>query len=609
MLKRVFLLSILTVMLSVSGAALGDTARNITVVSEGDGSTLEAAKAEAVRRALQQAFKQLVVVDRVVSGDHLLRDRVLSTSNGYVEKYEEISSARDGDGFRVEARITLSASRIENFLGIVAGGSGEMDGSLFSAEISRRNAADAAVTAQGIARGEIFDRMFENYPMGAVSVSLTKSSLSDPDGKTLELQLKLSHKESFIRSLLQTLDALSVQSCTFEDRDGSLYPLGKSGCLDSDIDTAHFMKTHLPQSSLFVSYGSACIHDPKTMGSQSKCFILDHGAYFWSGRETNTPEARYEGNSRAGGFPTFVVFGRFEDKSGNSAMVDGSRCIQLDLGYYSDRAAQRALGIVELASVGYRYKKPAGSGGLRGPYYGRGALEPALGLTFATNYVTAYVPASSVHLNQAKTFVAVAVALDGRTRRKTIRRGHEAASPLKALGITATIDQAMDPCALVDEASLRLRAESKVQGSSEASEEGQLRVEREGEGKDLPAANREQQTHAKLEQILGTLPVEFVGESSGRRQRWPMRLKISSHDRNSGKVGGEVEWPTLDAVHRVEGSLANGALEFREVAFVRKGRASLNCAYKLQPEGNHALVGNRGCQGSSDHGSTRLEWR
>lgn len=443
MLKRALLMSMLTLLLFISDMARGDTARSITVVSDGDGSTVEEAKGEAVRRALQQAFKQLIVVDRVVSGDKLLRDRVLSTSNGYVEKYEELSSSRDGDGFRVEARITLSASRIEHFLGIVESGGGQMDGSLFGAEIARRNATDAAVTAQGIARGEIFDRLFEQFPSGAAKVTLLQSRLSEPDGATLLLELGVTYHRDFVSSLTQTLEALSLESCSFNDTSGSLWLLNKGDpCLgrdgsSSDADEFRLLRRFMPKSSIFLSYGVACIHNPETSLTLSKCYILDHGAYFWSGRDPSKPEGVRSREIR------FAFFGRFEDDDGRTALKSGDRCTELEHpGFNPDAAAERALGVVALRTVGSRYTTAATSGGLRGEYFGRGRFEDALGLNLSGGSFSVQVPASDVDLGRAKKMVAVVVSLHGK----------------KSLNIMSPAHQSVDPCDLVDEASLRLRA-------------------------------------------------------------------------------------------------------------------------------------------------------
>src|SRR5688572_24932560 len=87
---------------------------NVTITTIGTGPTLEEARTEAIRQALQQALRQLVVVDRAISGDKVLRDKVMSTMNGYVDKFKELGIQRSGSGYEVNAEITISASRIEN---------------------------------------------------------------------------------------------------------------------------------------------------------------------------------------------------------------------------------------------------------------------------------------------------------------------------------------------------------------------------------------------------------------------------------------------------------------------------------------------------------------
>jgi hypothetical protein len=56
---------------------------SIEVSVTGTGPTYEEAKADTVKKALQLALKQLVIVDRIVSENEVVRDRVLSTSSSF----------------------------------------------------------------------------------------------------------------------------------------------------------------------------------------------------------------------------------------------------------------------------------------------------------------------------------------------------------------------------------------------------------------------------------------------------------------------------------------------------------------------------------------------
>jgi len=415
---------------TISGAVAEP--RNMTIRSIGEGPSLDEAKADAIKRAMQQAFTQLVVVDRVISGDEVLRDRVLSTSNGYVEKYQQRSFSEVATGFRIEADITLSASRIENFLGIVAGGGGQVDASLFGKELERREAQDKAIAAQGIARGEIFDRIFENYPAAAIEVSLKSAKLSDPDGKKLLLDFQLVHNESFIRSLKGTLTALSLEKCSYSSNHFPRILSKVDVCSVSRGRADDFMTTRLPQSTLLLSYAMACVSDSRE--DKTDCYLLDHGAYFWTGLYSDKPIPRY---GRRYSQPVFAVYGRFEDKAGQSAMKNGVQCIAVKEEFFG--VTQKMMGVERYQSIGSRYT-------LASQRLSRANRDIVLGLDVGPKQFKGSVAAEAVHLDRAVSFVAVAVALEsGQGQRRS-------------LGLTAFQDQARNPCTLVENASQRIRA-------------------------------------------------------------------------------------------------------------------------------------------------------
>ncbi|MGH9550251.1 MAG: hypothetical protein ACRD3W_12795, partial [Terriglobales bacterium] len=97
---------------------------NITVVVTGDGASIDEAKTDAIRQALQQSMRQLVIAERTIRGNSILRDKVMSTMNGYIDRFQQRDLKKIGSGYSVTAEITVSASRIENFLGVTTGGSG-----------------------------------------------------------------------------------------------------------------------------------------------------------------------------------------------------------------------------------------------------------------------------------------------------------------------------------------------------------------------------------------------------------------------------------------------------------------------------------------------------
>jgi type IV secretory pathway TrbF-like protein len=78
-----------------------------TVRVLGHGVNVSEARQDAIRQALQETMKQLVVVDRAVSADAIIRDKVLSTMNGYVEHFSEIKIVKEDGNVTVEADVTV----------------------------------------------------------------------------------------------------------------------------------------------------------------------------------------------------------------------------------------------------------------------------------------------------------------------------------------------------------------------------------------------------------------------------------------------------------------------------------------------------------------------
>lgn len=306
---------------------------NITVTVTGSGGSVDEARSDAIRQAMQFALKQLVVADRVISGDTIMRDRVLSTMNGYVERFREKNVVRTGTGVSLEAEITVSSARIENFLGIFAGGGGAISGPLLSNEQTRLLAQAQAEKAQAKARGEIFDRLFEEFPWGALDLKLIKVNISQANPNILILDMEQSYKPTFSRALEGTLRALADHECQLVRRSA---PWGINSKNPGDrwkLDEVALMMVDerdcLGAKQQGVAYiGVANPHDTVCLGFSDviKCFALAKGEYCRS--------CSFVGKRPA-------VFGRFIEPNGQSALVNDSCLVSAPSYSQSDEQSLR----------------------------------------------------------------------------------------------------------------------------------------------------------------------------------------------------------------------------------------------------------------------------
>ncbi|SCY56816.1 hypothetical protein [Desulfoluna spongiiphila] len=86
------------------------------------------------------------------------------------------------------------------------------------------------------------------------------------------------------------------------------------------------------------------------------------------------------------------------------------------------------------------------------------------------------------------------------------------------------------------------------------------------------------------------------GEASSRKDNWPFILTIKSFDASDGKWAGEMKWITLNAVHKVEGTIIGTMIRFKETDFIKKGNAIIGCVYNLDMDDNEIrLTGTWEC--------------
>ena len=213
----IFLLAVFHIWLALVQAVHAGSA-NVAVTVTGTGPTLDLAKSDATRQALQQTISQLVVVDREISGNSVVRDRVISTMNGYIENFVVRREIKTGAEFSVTADVVVSASRIENFLGIVTSAGGAFDGSGLFAEQARRKAQAEADILQQKARGEIFDTVLRALPSKAISIKTTEITLSDKNPEITKIKVEITYKPEFIKALTGSVEALSVMKCPPQPR-------------------------------------------------------------------------------------------------------------------------------------------------------------------------------------------------------------------------------------------------------------------------------------------------------------------------------------------------------------------------------------------------------
>tara|TARA_B110000977_G_scaffold140876_1_gene178838 strand:+ start:2257 stop:3447 length:1191 start_codon:yes stop_codon:yes gene_type:complete len=110
--KQLFL--IVALALSINAYAQDD--KTVTLVVSGQGKTQDEAKQNALRSAIEQAFGTFISSKTEILNDKLVKDEIVSITNGNIQKYELLSEGFIPDGnYSVTLRAIVSISKLSNF--------------------------------------------------------------------------------------------------------------------------------------------------------------------------------------------------------------------------------------------------------------------------------------------------------------------------------------------------------------------------------------------------------------------------------------------------------------------------------------------------------------
>lgn len=77
-------------------------------------------------------------------------------------------------------------------------------------------------------------------------------------------------------------------------------------------------------------------------------------------------------------------------------------------------------------------------------------------------------------------------------------------------------------------------------------------------------------------------------EARAGGKSYPCKVRVTSYNKLTGAITGELTWTTLSSVHRIRGKLSGDNLSFTETEAIRAGGAHLNVEYTLTISGRSA---------------------
>jgi len=132
------LIVISTALILLTSVKLVAQDQTVTLTTSGQGETIEEARENALRTAIEQAFGAFISTRTEILNDELVSDQITSISNGNIRSYEVLADTKLPDGkWAVTLMSVVSITRLTSFVQ-ASGVEVEIQGGLFAANIKQQ---------------------------------------------------------------------------------------------------------------------------------------------------------------------------------------------------------------------------------------------------------------------------------------------------------------------------------------------------------------------------------------------------------------------------------------------------------------------------------------
>jgi hypothetical protein len=261
-----------------------DTARPTTVdiVASGVGRDETDATKDALRNAVRQAIGAIVGIDTMIQNEEVVRDQILTYSDGFVEKYEPVGKPQTTlsglTSVTIRARIVrdklIQKARAASISLLEVDGKGMFAEAITKAE--QKRSAQALITAE-----------FKDVPQKLITAEVVGKPRYDDRAQrvivTARLAVDSAAYDSFVGRLTKTLDGIGGPSFTTSSTEIGTRNDGPSG--QERLSDIYFPESEFPAKYLYNISGwqdtnytilAVCSrYNPKMTSSSWRLYVLD----------------------------------------------------------------------------------------------------------------------------------------------------------------------------------------------------------------------------------------------------------------------------------------------------------------------------------------------
>jgi hypothetical protein len=230
--KQLFLI----VALAINFCAYSQDDKTVTLVVSGQGKTQDEAKQNALRSAIEQAFGTFISSKTEILNDSLVKDEIVSVSNGNIQEFEIISEVQIPNGdYALSLKATVSVTKLTSFCeskGVTV----EFKGSLFAFNINQQKINE---TNEAIAIREIIEVTSEILKKSFYGIVKAGDPIwGEGDNYLLPLEIEISvnnNVNSAINFFYKSIKNLSMSKAEIENYNRIKKPIFGLSVFSSDI--------------------------------------------------------------------------------------------------------------------------------------------------------------------------------------------------------------------------------------------------------------------------------------------------------------------------------------------------------------------------------------
>lgn len=183
-----------------------DNKRVYYIEVAGRGTTVEQARNNGFRLAVEQALGTLISSETEAQNGRIVRDEIISYAAGYIDRFTIVSTNTVGGQSEVVMKVWVGRSALADRLLNRSERSGEVDGARASVQLQTLNQERATGDA-------LLQQVLNDFPRRAFDIELNPTDVIRQNRSAMiEINFKLSWNKDYLRSLWTALETTSQRT-------------------------------------------------------------------------------------------------------------------------------------------------------------------------------------------------------------------------------------------------------------------------------------------------------------------------------------------------------------------------------------------------------------